>query len=234
MKKILIPIILSIGWSSSLYAHKDVAVDPITINESEDGIRDDYIYVGIAFVYHRTYSTDHGWFDNSAKTQDETGGLTGLIGYNYNNYLAIEGRVSKSLFKEDYADISNYAIFAKPQYKFIDEERDNCEDGYTTIYALIGYGVTKVEGTDGKTPGYRGESITDDSGFQWGLGISYTFDDENEDDEKHTRDGDITIFAEYNSFMKDREIYARLYQYDPKYYNKLSQDAITLGLHYRF
>jgi len=183
MKNILISIMLFLSWNGSLFAEGDIEVAPVTIDESEDDVEDSYLYVGLALIYHRTFSTDSGWFDNSVETQDQTGGLVGLIGYNYNHYIAIEGRVSKSLFQEDYADILNYSIFIKPQYKFIDDERDNCEDGYTTIYALIGYGITKVDGTDGATPGYKGENITDDSGLQWGLGISYTFASDEDEDE---------------------------------------------------
>ena len=234
MKNILITIMLLMTTNSSIYGEEDRDLDSIVTENSEDEIKDDYIYAGVAFIYHRTYSIDSGWFDNSIETQDETGGLVGLIGYNYNNYLAVEGRIAKSFFKEDYADLLNYSIFIKPQYKFVDEERDNCEDGYITVYALIGYGRVKVEGTDGNVPGHKGEDITNGSGFQWGLGLSYTLADEDDDDDEHNRDGDITLFAEYNRFMTDRDIYARLYQYDPKYYEKLSQDAFNLGLNYRF
>ncbi len=234
MKNILLAIVLFMIADTSLHARKDMDVAPVVAGSSEKEVEDDYIYIGMAFIYHRTYSIEGGWFDNGVKTQDETGGFMGLVGYNYNNYLAVEGRVAKSFFKEDYADLINYSIFIKPQYKFLDDERDNCEDGYTTIYALIGYGSVKVEGTDGNVPGHKGEDITNGGGLQWGLGLSYTFDDEDDDEDEHNRDGDITLFAEYNRFMKDREIHARLYQYDLKYYDKLSQDAIALGLHYRF
>jgi hypothetical protein len=209
----------------------------IYIEQSETtdyGAKDDYLYMGIQFIYRRTYSTDSEWFSDTTTSQDETGGLGAILGYNYNNYIAIEGRVNRSLIKEDYADILNYSIFIKPQYKFIDRDRDSNEDGYLSIYALLGYGLVKVTGTDGKHPGYDGEIITDDNGFQWGVGLSYTFDDRDSDDEEHNRDGDIAIFIEYNRFMTDRDIYARLYKYDPVYYEELSQDAISAGVTYRY
>jgi len=236
MNKIIIMMISIIFLTTVSFAEKESfsTHDIPQSKDSKNNIEEDYLYIGALSIYHRTYSIDNRWFSNATTTQDQTGGFGAILGYNYNNYIAIEGRVNKSLYDEDYADILNYSIFIKPQYKFIDDERDSSEDGYLNIYVLLGYGLVKVTGTDGNTPGYKGETITDEYGFQWGFGFSYTFDDRDEDDEEHNRDGDIAVFAEYNRFMKDRDIYSRLYKYDPVYYEKLSQDAISVGITYRY
>ena len=62
-------------------------------------------YAGLAIAYNQTYSTDYGFFDDSVRTQDETGKIVGNLGYNFNEYIAVEGRIGASIFEEDYADV---------------------------------------------------------------------------------------------------------------------------------
>ncbi len=226
MKKIMLSIL---AMSSFSVAGGDVA--PIFIPEPVVQ-EDDYFYGGIGLVYHTTYSIDQKWFDNSISTQDETGGFMGIIGYNYNRYLAVEGRVHLSLFDEDYSETFGWSIFLKPQYQFLDDEKGYNED-YFTVYGLLGYGGVKVNGFDGDEPAHPedfGKTILDDTGFQWGFGVSYTFVDEEDTD----RSGDWSIFAEYNNLISDGDINSRLYGYDNVYYTKLSQETINVGLTYRF
>ncbi|MEA3490834.1 MAG: outer membrane beta-barrel protein [Campylobacterota bacterium] len=232
MKKFKFSMAVMVVLSSLSFAEGDA------VPMAADEIEQDYWYIGVAGIYQRTYSVDSGWFNAGIRSQDETGGLTGILGYNFNDYLAFEGRLTKTLFKEDYADSINYGLFVKPQYRFWDDQEEsweNLEEGYFSIYALLGYGVTQIDGIAGNTPGYEDAYITDDSSFQWGLGLSFTFADDNEDEyDEHDREGDVSIFVEYNSFMSDRDINARLYVYDPTIYEKLSQDGISAGVNYRF
>ncbi|MEN8304385.1 MAG: hypothetical protein ABFQ64_09965, partial [Campylobacterota bacterium] len=76
-----------------------IPVIPIVEEEDKSGL-----YAGLAVAYNQTYSTDYGWWDESVETQDETGKLVGLVGYNFNEYVAVEGRIGGSVFEEDYAD----------------------------------------------------------------------------------------------------------------------------------
>ena len=226
MKRIVLSIGTVMVMSSFGFAGGDIAPVPVPAEESES-----YFYAGAALVYHTTYSTDQKWFDNSTLTQDETGGFMGIIGYNYNRYLAFEGRIHGSFFDHDYSETSGWGIFVKPQYQFRDDENDR--DDFFSVYGLLGFGGVKVKGTDGDTPAHPedfGKTIADETSFQWGLGLSYTFVDEDSED----RSGDITIFAEYNNLMSDADINSRLYGYDPEYYDKLSQETLNVGLTYRF
>jgi len=190
-------------------------------------------YLSGAIYYNNIYATDYSWFDNSQDTQDELGGLTAIIGYNYNEYLAFEARLSKSFFEEDYADEYHYSFFIKPQYRFRDE--DNYEDDYFTLYALLGFGYVNIEITDGNTPGARelmGNTLVDDWMFQYGIGVSYTFIDE---DHPENDSGDWSIFVEYNMYMDDNSITpSRLYDYNPNQYDRLSMNGITVGITYQF
>jgi len=231
MKKVVLSVSAIVAMGSFGYAGGDVAsiVVPAPLVVEEDV---DYFYIGAALIYHTTYSIDQKWFDNSVQTQDETGGFMGIIGYNYNRYLAIEGRINSSFFEEDYSETFGWSIFLKPQYQFRDEE--NNRDDFFTVYGLLGYGGVNVKGSDGDEPAHPsdvGETILDDTGFQWGLGLSYTLVDEDKDE----RSGDWSVFVEYTNLMSDGAINSRLYGYNElKYYTELSQESINAGLTYRF
>jgi opacity protein-like surface antigen len=190
-------------------------------------------YAGGALYYNRVYSVDNGWFDDNTRSQDEQGELTAIVGYEYNEYLAFEARASLSLFQEDYAETYNYSFLLKPQYKFKDEA--NYNDDYVTLYGLIGFGYVNVEGTDGDTPAAPetvGKTLTDDWQFQYGIGLSYTFVDE---DHPQNSEGDWTLFVEYMMHMDDQSMDpARLYDYDETLYDELSMDSLNVGVLYHF
>ena len=97
----------------------------------------------------------------------EKGNAYSLIaGYNYNQYIAIEGRyidtvgdmdVSNDQSSLDHPDgsyerqVTSIAIYIKPQYPITEE---------FSIYGLLGYGTIDAR-------------LTDSDGFQWGLGAKY-------------------------------------------------------------
>ena len=188
-----------------------VPVAPVPV---ESGCHNGF-YVGAGFAVQRTYSTEHDWFSEKMDTQDKTVPLVGILGYQFNCYIGVEGRISQSIFEEDYADVLTYSLFLKPQYPVTDD---------FTVYALLGYGVVNVEGTDGDTPAANvGKTIVDKGSFQWGVGLSYDLTE------------NWTIFLDYTNLMHDESIAPqRLYDYNPNYYDKISDDSITLGVFYRF
>ena len=202
-----------------------------------------HIYVGLGVVYNQVFSTDYGFFDDSVQTQDETAGLTGLVGYEFNEYIAVEGRYNKTFFERDYSDTAYYSIFLKPQYKFRDEENTDDDNGYFTIYGLIGFGNTQVVGSEGDNdynawPEDIGRTMMDETGFQWGIGLSYTFVDD-EDDQYYHHPDTWSIFADIVMVVKDADITAtKLYDYgsgeDNTLYDKLSVHGITAGILYHF
>ena len=215
MRKIALSVVAIVGMSSLGFAGGDIApVEPVVVPVPVEEVDNSSFYVGLGLVYNRVYATDSGWFDDAIATQDETGGFTGLVGYNFNEYVAVEGRISQSFFEENYADVFTYSLFVKPQYPVTEE---------FTIYGLLGFGGVIVDGTDG-TPGAAdpGASILDDSGFQWGIGASYAFNES------------WSVFADYTVLMNDGDIDSRLYDYDPEVYSELSTDAVTVGVTYRF
>jgi putative two-component system response regulator len=196
-----------------------------------------HFYAGAGIVYNRVYSTGSGWFDDSVLTQDQTAGLTGIIGYEYNEYIGIEGRVSSAFWERDYSDATIWSIFLKPQYRFWENDRasDAYNDAYFTLYGLIGFGNSYVEGSSGDNyysawPDTIGKEIMSETGFQWGIGISYTFVEVDNGERKNT----WSIFVDYTMTADDASINSRLYSYDPAYYDKLSTDGLTVGVLYTF
>ncbi|BAF72801.1 outer membrane beta-barrel protein [Sulfurovum sp. NBC37-1] len=175
-------------------------------------------YVGAGTIYNRTYSVDSGWFDDGIATQDETGGISLIAGYQFNDYLALETRITTTFYERNYADLTAYSMFLKPQYPVTDT---------FSVYGLLGFGKVKVEGSKGDSfPGAHtdmiGKTILDDTQFQWGIGVSYNVTD------------NFSIFADYTSLANDADIDSTLYSYDPAVYHKLSVDGVTVGLLYSF
>jgi opacity protein-like surface antigen len=188
-------------------------VEPVLVVPAE--VDNSSFYVGVGLIYNRVYATDSGWFDSAPDTQDETGGFTGLVGYNFNEYIAVEGRISQSFFEENYADVFTYSLFVKPQYPVTED---------FSIYGLLGFGGVMVDGAEGNHPGAAnpGDTILDDTGFQWGIGASYAFTEA------------WSVFVDYTSLIKDGDIDSKLYDYDTTTYKELSVDAVTAGVTYTF
>ena len=233
MKRIVLSLGALMALSSFGVAGGDIAPAPVVVQEEQQ----DYWYVGAGFVYNRVYSIDSGWFDNGVPTQDETLGLTGIVGYEYNKYIGIEGRISKSFWERDYADVTTWSIFLKPQYRFQEDDinSDKYDDAYFSVYGLIGFGNSYVEGSSGDNkygawPDTIGKEIMNETGFQWGLGVSYTFVDM----EYGKRIDTWSIFIDYTMTANDADINSRLYDYDSNYYHKLSTDGLTVGVTYTF
>jgi len=95
---------------------------------------------------------------------DSATSMMALAGVEVNDFLAVEGRLTKAVSDfeiKDHKPISyaNAAIYLKPQYKF--------ELG--SIYGLIGYGYNKFD--------FMGKS-THATGFQYGAGGTYNINDE--------------------------------------------------------
>jgi len=142
--------------------------------------------------------------------------MVGLVGYNFNEYIAVEGRIGGSIMSEDYADVMTYSLFLKPQYPISED---------FTIYGLLGFGLVQVDGADGDTPAAPsvvGQEILDDTSFQWGLGLSYKVYE------------DFSVFVDFTKLADDADIDSTLYGYDPIVYDKLSGQDLTVGVTYNF
>ena len=214
MKKILMSVVAMVAIGSMAQAGGDIApVAPVPVASScGEGF-----YVGAALAIQRTYAGDSSWsgYENG---QDKTVPLVGILGYKFNCYLSVEGRISQTVYEEDYADVLTYSIFLKPMYPVTES---------LNVYALIGYGVVDAEYTDGDTPAPAnriGQTIVDSGSFQWGLGLDYAINE------------NWSLFLDYTRLMNKKSVSPRpLYYYDsPTRWNHISDDSINVGVLYHF
>lgn len=134
-------------------------------------------YVGLGSSYMNTNIEETG---GSGEFDFYGNAFTLLTGYSVHKYIAIEGRYSKTLgnLTLDYGNtekgvdgyISNISVYIKPMYS-IDS---------ITLYGLLGYGKVTIDD----------EVNYSESGFQWGLGTSYTINN-------------ISLFIDYSRLYDD-------------------------------
>ncbi len=140
MKKITLSIIAALAMNTFAFAGGDISpVEPqITVPEVSESTGSFYLGLGYSYM-----NMD---VDNDADHDADATLL--LAGYNFNQYIGVEGRYS------GLTDcLENAAIYLKPMYPI----------GGVTVYGLLGYGETT----------YDGGSSLSESGFQWGLGANY-------------------------------------------------------------
>lgn len=211
MKKHIFPILsilalngVSYGGASDIPAIAPVV--PIVV-ESED---ENSYYIGLGYSSMRLENdlTDEEFSANAVMIQ---------AGYKFHQNLAIEGRYTHHIGDIDYdrgttfnrnnsdysADFTNIAIYLKPMYAVDD----------FTMYALLGYG--EVELTDIPRLN-RLNADRAESGFQWGLGIDYSFNE------------NISVFIDYVKMYDDVGFDYRAQNAD------IIADAWTLGVSYKF
>ncbi len=216
MKKILI--------SMAVLGSMAFADGAAAVNGSADDIIDqEGFYAGLAIsaMSSRDSRVSMDIFDIEVG-QDRLGNVSLVGGYIVNDYLALEGRYGTTFSDEDRVELdSQWSLFIKPMYKFEDDDERLDGDDYIAVYALLGYGNVTLKGVNGLN------ADIDDSGFQWGIGVSYTFREFSHEGDYKYRDT-WTIFADYTSLGRDMS---------GLYYNgagKVDADAFTIGLTYKF
>lgn len=133
-----------------------------------------------------------------AKCEDITYGVTVRLGYDVNQYVGIEGRLTKTNWEYEGAKVEHMGFFAKPMLPI----NENLH-----FYGLLGFGKT--------TTGNK--KVFSDTGFAWGLGINYYFNDEEEERENHQGLG---LFLDYENLLQKS--------------NTPTFDSLNVGLMYRF
>jgi len=136
-------------------------------------------YVGLALSAVSTRDADVSMDIFNVKAgQDRLGNITLQAGYNFNEYVAVEGRYTTTFSDEDLVEMDGWSLFVKPQYPVTEE---------FNIYALLGFGGVTMDPVNGSSVN------VDDSGFQWGLGANYNFTE------------NISVFFDYVSYASDMD-----------------------------
>jgi len=183
MNSIKLSILAFVSASSMVFAggdidapmvvNEEVAV-PAVVSEQSD------FYVGLALAAVSTRESGASMsFTSEKEGADRLGNVTLLAGYDFNEYVAVEGRYSTSITQEEIAEMSGFSIFVKPQYA-VDED--------FSVYGLLGYGSVTLDNTNAQS-----NVDVDDSGFQWGLGASYKVSN------------DVSVFVDYTSLANDMD-----------------------------
>ena len=203
MKKSVLSLVSIMALSGLAYAGGDMTevVEPI-IEIPDVTINPFYLGLGMGKAYVNDDTTNE---DISSTT------LMLQAGYQYNEYLALEGRYTFGLGGSDYAagnvaslntvydgDLSAWGIYVKPMYPI----------GDLSLYALLGYGGVMLEDLVG------GNAL--ETGFHWGLGASYAFTEE------------ISVFADYVSLYDGTGFDYRAV------FDDVNANTWTVGLTYNF
>ena len=186
-------------------------------------------YVGVGgskttFEYDNgIYSPDLMGEEASATLEYEWSAVTVLAGYQFNKYIAIEGRYTKSVGDATYteptvdiyngddmdsdetsAEFDNIAIYLKPSITF---------DAFS-LYGLLGYGKTTITWGNG--------TENSDSSFQYGAGASYAFSE------------NLSVFADYVVMYDDDDFDDLVAAHPGNDLKAFKADSITAGLIYKF
>ena len=198
MKKITLSALAVVTMSTFGFAGGDIVPAPIPMEESTSPF---YIGLGLSAVSTRGSNADFDIFD-ATSGQDRLGNVTFLAGYDFNEYIAVEGRYTTSFSNEDIVEMSGWSLFVKPQYPVTEE---------FTVYGLLGFGGVTM---DSVQSAYFVD--VDESGFQWGLGMSYDVTES------------ITLFGDYTALASGIDGF----YWDGEF--ESDTDSFTLGVAYRF
>jgi hypothetical protein len=132
-------------------------------------------YAGLGFTTVQAKCTDN--------CKDITYGILGKVGYNFNEYVALEGRAIKTNWEYEQQKIEHMGLFVKPIYPL---KKD------MSLYGLLGYG--KVE-TGNKI-------VFDENGFAWGIGLNYYFGEHKESKKEEYDSKGFGLFIDYERLLQ--------------------------------
>ncbi len=138
--------------------------------------------------------------------KDITYGLLGRVGYDFNEYVGVEGRVLKTMWKYEQQKIEHMGLFVKPMFPVTED---------MNIYGLLGYGKVKT----------GNKIVFDDTGIAWGVGVNYNFGDDEEIENNSTtvtqiRGNGLGVFIDYERLLQKSDA--------PDF------DVVSFGLTYDF
>lgn len=176
-------------------------------------IRTNGLYIGLGITRNR-YS-DSCYCDTKkgkieVKNRDTTYGLMGRVGYDFNQYVGIEVRGSKTNWKSDGTRVNHIGAFIKPMVPIT---------GNTNIYGLIGVAKTKTEGS---------MPHIDTTALALGGGVEFDLSEDIPKNGRYNRDFDghgdqekgIGLFLDYEKMVVKKDA--------------PSLDAVSAGLSYDF
>jgi opacity protein-like surface antigen len=213
MKKFNLSLVAVLAMSTFAMAGGDIApVEEPVVVVPEVVESTGNFYLGLAYGWQNITVEDSLTGDKFV--DDNFGSIMIDAGYNFNQYVAVEGRYWFGLSSSnDIGWTSNlpsdvtidaWGIYVKPQYP-VTESFD--------VYALLGYGSA-----DATYDLASGGSITSDSvdGFSWGVGAAYSFTE------------NVAVFVDYTSIVDGEDGVVDAHNSD------VSVDTVNFGVTYNF
>ena len=223
-KKVTLSVFLSTG---SILAGGMIA--PVTAPVAaivEEDPNPFYVGVGLLWAGVSRDCDDPSEYCPDTRLKDSTWGWIVRAGWEYNQYIGIEGRALKATIDSDWGETTHYGIFLKPQYPV--SERVN-------IYGLLGYGHTQID-TDCT-------AIHDTfkyDGFSYGIGLEYDLSSKEDDYEAHKENEDdvLTFDREFDGHMDQEKNWGLWIDYQNLMHNEgpanFKSNIITFGITYDF
>ena len=221
MKNFTLSIATVLALSTFAVASEDI---PAVGSKSGFYIGGAYSLVNSEMSIHENYESGGNDYDYYDSYEVDTNAYMLQAGYQFNQYIAIEGRYWNAMdseknsysrytngefdYSNDYSDgdWSAWGIYVKPMYPVTET---------FSVYALLGYGNVSIkdEWSDDK-------SLLDENVFQWGIGASYSITE------------NTSFFIDYVRLCKDEgDTYVDgIYTYDLD----VTIDTVNIGLSYKF
>jgi len=200
MKKLTLSIAAVMAMGTFAIAGGDIApVEEPMVEVVAPVVDDSGFYIGLGYsMVNVTKDYDFLSILGSSRGtyKEDNDAIMMQAGYKINQYIAVESRYWKSVGDADWSDRGDgydflgyhtydlsgtkdydfkaWGIYVKPMYPVTDA---------LDVYALLGYGNVVMN--------YEFYDWLDENGFQWGLGVSYSFAD------------NFSVFADYVKLYND-------------------------------
>lgn len=210
--------------TGSLFGGGDIApaVAPVAIAETDPNP----FYVGVGILWagvSRDCSTSGC---PTVRLKDSTWGGIIRAGWEYNQYIGIEGRALKATIESDWGETTHYGIFLKPQYPVSEK---------VNIYGLLGYGHTEID-----TDCVPIRDSFEHDGFSYGIGLEYDLSDRDDDYEAHkTEDNPNPVFdRDFDGHMDQETGWGLWVDYQNLMHNEgpanFKSNIVSFGITYDF
>jgi len=201
MKRVVLSTMTAVAMSTFAFAGGDIApVEPV-VEVPEVVSTPGSFYVGLGYSYVDMNIGAHGEVPEDDATANS---VLLLAGYNFNEYIGIEGRytanvgdISYDLGNDASDDMTNIGGYLKLMYPV---EQLN-------VYALLGYGKVTYD---------NGIQSASESGFQWGIGANYALTD------------NVDVFVDYTRLYDGTSFGYHWVSAD------ITVDAVSVGVTYTF
>jgi OOP family OmpA-OmpF porin len=161
---------------------------PMVIKQKKIKPNGFYAGLGITGVQ---YGSDCKDVSSSTRVEDRTYGAVARVGYDFNEFIGIEARGSKTNWNSNGSKVTHGGIYIKPMIPVTDS---------SNLYGLVGLAKTKVTGTLGSV---------DSEGLALGAGIEVDLSKDNPKNGKYAREfngrGDqergVGLFMDYERMV---------------------------------